>query len=150
MIFEVLTDVKLSMLVLWVTTSCGLVGRYWRFGKTYCPVFKALRRWRQEVPPKRWYLLTSSHGVATQKTNVDVNRLYFVEISSGFSEITSEDSKPCFNYTSCDDERRTHTSPPPGRESNSRKLGSRPNEILTIRRTYNTFYFIRLCYVWYG
>jgi hypothetical protein len=26
--FEVLTAVKMSMLVFWVVTSCGLVGRY--------------------------------------------------------------------------------------------------------------------------
>jgi hypothetical protein len=34
--FEVLTEVKLSMLVFWVVTPCGLVGRYQRFGRTYC------------------------------------------------------------------------------------------------------------------
>jgi hypothetical protein len=27
---------KMSMLVFWVVTSCGLVGRYQRFGGTYC------------------------------------------------------------------------------------------------------------------
>jgi uncharacterized membrane protein YqjE len=36
MTFEVLTVVKMTMLVIWVVTPCGLVGRYQRFGQTYC------------------------------------------------------------------------------------------------------------------
>jgi hypothetical protein len=35
MIFEVLMEVKLSMLVSWVVTPCGLVYRYQHFGGTY-------------------------------------------------------------------------------------------------------------------
>jgi hypothetical protein len=34
--FDVLTAVKTSMLVFWVVTPCGLVGRYKRLGETYC------------------------------------------------------------------------------------------------------------------
>jgi hypothetical protein len=34
--FEVFTAVKMLMLFFWVITSCGLVGRYQRFGGTYC------------------------------------------------------------------------------------------------------------------
>jgi hypothetical protein len=34
--FEVLTAVKTSMLVFWVVTPCRPVGRYQRFGGTYC------------------------------------------------------------------------------------------------------------------
>jgi hypothetical protein len=34
--FEVLTAVKMLMLVFWIVTPCGLVGRYQRFGGTYC------------------------------------------------------------------------------------------------------------------
>jgi hypothetical protein len=34
--FEVLTPVKMTMFVLWVVTHFGLVGRYQRFGETYC------------------------------------------------------------------------------------------------------------------
>jgi hypothetical protein len=30
-----------SLLVFWVVTSCGLVGRYQRFGETYCLRFRA-------------------------------------------------------------------------------------------------------------
>jgi hypothetical protein len=37
----------MSMFVLWVVTQC-------------------------HVPPKRWYLPTSPHGVTTQKTNIDI------------------------------------------------------------------------------
>jgi hypothetical protein len=29
-------------------------------------------RWRQCVPPKRWCPLTNPHGVATQKTKIDI------------------------------------------------------------------------------
>jgi hypothetical protein len=34
--FNILTAVKISMLVFWVVTPCGLVGRYHRFRGTYC------------------------------------------------------------------------------------------------------------------
>jgi hypothetical protein len=34
--FEVLRAVQMSVLVLWVVTPCGLVGRYQRFGGTFC------------------------------------------------------------------------------------------------------------------
>jgi hypothetical protein len=34
--FEVLTAVKMQMLVLWVVTPCGLVGKYQGFGAIYC------------------------------------------------------------------------------------------------------------------
>jgi hypothetical protein len=36
------------------------------------PVWSTKWRWRQYVPPKRWYLPTSPHGVTTQKTNTDI------------------------------------------------------------------------------
>jgi hypothetical protein len=34
--FEVLTTVNFPMLVFWIVTPCGLIGRYQRFGETYC------------------------------------------------------------------------------------------------------------------
>jgi hypothetical protein len=34
--FEVLTEVKISILIFWVVTQCGLVNRNQRFGRTYC------------------------------------------------------------------------------------------------------------------
>jgi hypothetical protein len=34
--FEVLTAVKMSMLIFWVVPPCGLVNRYLHFGGTYC------------------------------------------------------------------------------------------------------------------
>jgi hypothetical protein len=34
--YEVLTTVKLPILVVWVETQCGVLGRYQRFGGTYC------------------------------------------------------------------------------------------------------------------
>jgi hypothetical protein len=50
---EVLTAVKMYMLVFWVV----MLLQPWR--------------WRQYVSPKRWYLPTSPHDVTTQKTNID-------------------------------------------------------------------------------
>jgi hypothetical protein len=35
-IFNLLITVKTPELVFWVVTPCGLVGRYQRFGGTYC------------------------------------------------------------------------------------------------------------------
>jgi hypothetical protein len=51
------------MLVFWVVTPCGLLGRYQRFRGTYCLHLQ---------PMKCWYLPTSPHGVTTQKTNTDI------------------------------------------------------------------------------
>jgi hypothetical protein len=34
--FEVLTAAKMLMLFFWIVTPCTLVGRYQRFGETYC------------------------------------------------------------------------------------------------------------------
>jgi hypothetical protein len=34
--FEVLVAVKMSVLVFWLVTPCGFVGRYQHFGETYC------------------------------------------------------------------------------------------------------------------
>jgi hypothetical protein len=43
---EVLTTVKMSMLVFWVVMPCGLVGRYQRFGETHCLHLQSGRRRR--------------------------------------------------------------------------------------------------------
>jgi hypothetical protein len=48
------------MLVFCVVTPCGVVGSYRCFGKTYC------------LHLQKWYIPTSPHGVATQKTNIDI------------------------------------------------------------------------------
>jgi hypothetical protein len=44
-------------------------------------IFRAKDRRKQYVPPKRWYLSTDPHGVATQMINIDVDifLLYFVK-----------------------------------------------------------------------
>jgi hypothetical protein len=39
---EVLTAVKISLLVFWVVMPCGLVGRYQCFGETYCHTTRML------------------------------------------------------------------------------------------------------------
>jgi hypothetical protein len=46
--FEVITAVRMAMLLFWVVTSCGLVGKYQRFGETYCLQLQGWR-WRQYV-----------------------------------------------------------------------------------------------------
>jgi hypothetical protein len=62
--FILLTNLPLSVLFFWVLMLCGLVGRYLRFGGTYC-----LHPQRQYVSLKR-YLPTSPHGVTSQKNNI--------------------------------------------------------------------------------
>jgi hypothetical protein len=57
--FEVLAAGKTSMLVFWVLTSCGIVGRYQRFGGAYSLRLQGRRT------------AHSPYGVTTQKTNVD-------------------------------------------------------------------------------
>jgi hypothetical protein len=61
----------MSMLVFWVVTPCGLVGRYQRIRRDILPPSSGLTYWRQCVLlPKCWYLPASKHGVATQKTKI--------------------------------------------------------------------------------
>jgi hypothetical protein len=55
--FEVLTEVRMTMLFFWVVTPCRLVGRCQRYGETSCPQL-------------RWYLPTRLHGVTNQKKNI--------------------------------------------------------------------------------
>jgi hypothetical protein len=52
-------------------TPCGLIGKHQCFGETYCLHLQDWG-WRQYVPPKRWYLPTSPHGISTQKNNIDI------------------------------------------------------------------------------
>jgi hypothetical protein len=40
---NIVNTFSLSMLVFWVVTPCGLVGRYRRFGETYCLHLQALK-----------------------------------------------------------------------------------------------------------
>jgi hypothetical protein len=51
----------MSLLVFWVVTMCLLVGSFRRFGGAYCLHLQGLSR------------PTSSHGVTTQKTNIDTS-----------------------------------------------------------------------------
>jgi hypothetical protein len=72
---DVLTAVKMSMLVFWVATPCGLVGRYQRLGGKYSVHLKSWYQpwsWRQYVPPKRCCIPTSRHCVTTQKIKSNV------------------------------------------------------------------------------
>jgi hypothetical protein len=52
--------VKMLMLVFWVVTSCGLLGRYRRFGGTYYFMFRD--------SAEALKVETSPHGVTNQKT----------------------------------------------------------------------------------
>jgi hypothetical protein len=55
-----------SLFLFWVVTPCGFVGRYQQFREHTVSIFRA------EVCPKRWYLPTSPHGIAAQKTNMNI------------------------------------------------------------------------------
>jgi hypothetical protein len=67
--FEVLPAVKMSMLVFWVVTPCGLAVRYQRLRGTYCLHLQGWK-WRKYVAPKRCYPPLSPQGVTTQKINM--------------------------------------------------------------------------------
>jgi hypothetical protein len=88
------SDQYVSMLVFWVVTPCGFIGRYQCSGGTYCLHFQRWR-WRQYVSPKLgiyiwvhrdededsmflWnitYLLPSSpHGITPQNNNIHLHR----------------------------------------------------------------------------
>jgi hypothetical protein len=56
--FEVFTTVKMSMLVFWIVTPCGLVGRYQRFGGIYCP---SSGRYNPEHQHKKYSYCSKSH-----------------------------------------------------------------------------------------
>jgi len=87
--YEIFTSVKIQVKVFWVVMSCSDVVRYQRFrGPCYlhllyfdavkcCGRTPTFRRsvmppssgWRHYGQPKRWYPITSIHGVTTQKTS---------------------------------------------------------------------------------
>jgi hypothetical protein len=67
-ILEVFTAVKMLVLVFGVVMPYGLVGRC--FGEMCCLHIQPWR-WRQYVPPKRWYLPTSPRDVTALKTSID-------------------------------------------------------------------------------
>jgi hypothetical protein len=60
------------MFVFWVMTPFRLVGRYQRFGGTYC---LHLQGWSSFLL-KCWYLPASLHGVTAQKTNIKTDTWY--------------------------------------------------------------------------
>jgi hypothetical protein len=69
MSFEVFTAVKISMLVFWVVTPCGFVGRYKRFGGIYCIHLQGLRPTSTKIihpfPSGLLSSLVHQHGVYT-------------------------------------------------------------------------------------
>jgi hypothetical protein len=60
---------KIAVLVFWVVTPCGLVGRYQQFGGTCC---------LHILPLKYWYLCTHPHVITDQKTSIDMWNSYFM------------------------------------------------------------------------
>jgi hypothetical protein len=72
----VLAVILIKIHVFWDTTPCRLVTRYQRFWGACCLSLQGgFWTWRQQAPPKRWYLLTSRHGVVSQKTWIFKNTL---------------------------------------------------------------------------
>jgi hypothetical protein len=80
--FEVLKGVKMSMVVFCVVTLCGLLGKYQRFGGTYCSIFRA----KEAVCSSETLIVLSTrlHGGATQRTNIEALKLL---CSSSLSEL---------------------------------------------------------------
>jgi hypothetical protein len=74
--YQVLMLVKVMMLLYWVVTPCGLIGRYSRFGEIYWI-------WRQYVSPKWCYLPTSPHGITTQKNNIIIPVIFIITSLKG-------------------------------------------------------------------
>jgi hypothetical protein len=71
LIFEILPAKKMSVLVFWVITPCGLASRYQHFG-TYCLHLHWTSALKMEaVCSFEAYLPTCTHGVKTRKTNID-------------------------------------------------------------------------------
>jgi hypothetical protein len=58
---EALAVSKLSILILWVVTPCGLVGRYQHIGGHTASTFRA----------ERYYIPTCPHAVTTRSTDID-------------------------------------------------------------------------------
>jgi hypothetical protein len=75
--FEVLTAVKMSVLVSWAVTLFGPVGT----GDIY--FLQPSWKWGQYVPPQPWYLPTSPHGVTAQKTKIGMNTTKFQTVKFG-------------------------------------------------------------------
>jgi hypothetical protein len=64
---------EMSMLVFWVVTPRGLVGRQTtNVSGDYCASISSISalKMEEDVPQKRWYLPTSPHGATIQNTNV--------------------------------------------------------------------------------
>jgi hypothetical protein len=64
--FEDPKGVSIQVTVFWDVMPYTLVDRYRPFGRTCCHL--PLRRQRQQVPPKCWYLSTEQHGDTSAKT----------------------------------------------------------------------------------
>jgi hypothetical protein len=110
--FEVVTALKMSMLVSWAVLPCGTVRRYKRFERTYClhlqVRFQILTgSWRQqarrsvsarphEQHPGR-QTSSGSYRVATHKTKADVLKLIMQLKQSAFN-FFKLDSCPCRLY----------------------------------------------------
>jgi hypothetical protein len=70
--------VKMSMLVFWCVTPCGLLGRHQRFGKALVSTYISIRAEDENIVFLRIvgsYLSTSPHRVTTKKNIVSTLRL---------------------------------------------------------------------------
>jgi hypothetical protein len=75
--FGVITAVKMSLMVFWAVTPCGIVDRYRRFGGTYClqlqgKTYKTSRLKMEAVCSSETLVSTySPHSVTIQKTYIN-------------------------------------------------------------------------------
>jgi hypothetical protein len=81
--FEVLMTVKMSMFSFQVMAPCGLIGRYQRFGKTYCLHLQHFSpaSWRQYVSPKCLYQPTNHMVPQSRRTTFGENVINFSQNS---------------------------------------------------------------------
>jgi hypothetical protein len=67
------------------------VSRYQRFEGTYC-LHHQIRNWRQYVPPKSWQVLTSLHGIPTERMKTGNRKIPpFTSVVRKFKHLMLED-----------------------------------------------------------
>jgi hypothetical protein len=120
--------------VLWGVTSCSVIKSCRRFERRNATIFTLALWWKQNFPPKGWYISARIHGVASRNTKIIVTAVRTSDVERRHLGIWVIRSKefPLFTSvdTSCKDirtnavsyARRTDSSATPLRESS--KLAS--------------------------
>jgi hypothetical protein len=72
---DILAPVNLNIAVFWSVTSCSLPNEHQRSEEACCLSLTPWR-WRQQIPPKRWYLPTRLHDDTSHMTEIFFQSLY--------------------------------------------------------------------------